>query len=206
MASSTPRPPTGVVLPPSFTLIDDADEEVRSISLLRRLSRRQLISYISPQIFLLYTRKLSLSSTRASSSTNGQNGSTSTSIAGLGFLSATQEVLPISLTFTTPHRSATIPSTLAVLSGEPGGKLRRVRGARKAAKGAAGREEKEVTVEFDLGQDLQALRNRKGDTGRLAHLSLAARLAVSLTLSTYRFGTLEGVVCFFLALSYRSLS
>ncbi|ORY85323.1 hypothetical protein BCR35DRAFT_351648 [Leucosporidium creatinivorum] len=146
MASPALRPPAGLVLPPSFTLIDDADEE----------------------IFLLYTRKLSLSPTRSTSSTNDKkDGSTSTSSQGLGFLSATQEVLPISLTFISPYRAATTPAPVAP-NGEAagvGGKVKRVRAARKAAKGGAAKEEKEITVEFELGQDLQALRNRKGDTG-----------------------------------------
>lgn len=71
--------------------------------------------------------------------------------------------------------------------------MKRGRGARKAAKGAAAKEEKEITVEFELGQDLQALRNRKGDTGRL---SLRLRSLNSLlTRIAHRVGALAGIVC-----------
>jgi hypothetical protein len=136
--SLTPSPPT-LNLPPGSILVEDVDEEVRP-SHLSRFSRS--LTPPCEQIFLLYTRKQELSST---SPTSGD--AQAATATGLGAMDR-EGVLNLSLTVPNPW----------VTMGN---------GGKKVGKGgrSKGKQKEEVVVEVELHQSLDALRNRKGDTG-----------------------------------------
>ncbi|GAA5894204.1 hypothetical protein JCM5296_004684 [Sporobolomyces johnsonii] len=102
-----------------------------------------LIEDPDEEIFLLYTRK---QQTRAAAI--DANEPSAASEGGLGFHSAKDEVLSLELVVTNPW--------MAPGQKPSGGKGK---GNRK------GKEKEEVTVEIELHQSLDALRNRRGDTG-----------------------------------------
>ena len=90
------------------------------------------------QIFLLYTAKAQYEASEASRATP----------ASLGFVQATVDLVPISLTVVEPVRAAEASTTTA----------KKARGKQKVPL-------KQVEIELQLHQDLDSLRNRKGDTG-----------------------------------------
>ncbi|GAA5972342.1 hypothetical protein JCM11641_002417 [Rhodosporidiobolus odoratus] len=121
-----------------------------------------LIEDVDEEIFLLYTRKQQL----AGPPTVGSSGFPSSS--GLGSHSDKEGVLFLSLAVSNPLSTVRDTST--------------AQGKKSKKAGRKGTEkEEEVTVEVELHQELNALRNRKGDTG-----SVLWRLSMHLALYLLR--------------------
>ncbi|GAA5995087.1 uncharacterized protein JCM10292_004532 [Rhodotorula paludigena] len=129
--------PTSFNLPRGSTLVQDVDEE----------------------IFLLYTRKLQVSSSGSGSAASDEQAGDK---GGLGFHSSTQEILPVSLTIRDPLAAQSTSNERLSSKGARG-------------KGKKGQKKDEVVVQVDVHQALDALRNRKGDTG-----SVVWRLSLNL--------------------------
>jgi hypothetical protein len=133
--------PARLNLSPASVFVEDADEEVCSSTLRSTAAPSGWADFDRvAQIFLLYTQKQQSS---PGSSING----------GLGFLDTSKEIVPISLTIVDSR------PTLASDVKKGKGKARRAQPTPK-----------EVVVELELCQNLDALRNRKGDTGELPFL------------------------------------
>lgn len=127
-----PTTPPSLRLPSASVPVIDADEEVRLLPSLPVASTDPV------QIFLLYTAKAQYEASEASRATP----------ASLGFVQATVDLVPISLTVVEPVRAAEASTTTA----------KKARGKQKVPL-------KQVEIELQLHQDLDSLRNRKGDTG-----------------------------------------
>lgn len=124
---------------------------------------------------MLYTRKLATSPT-TSAATLARNPAGIRGDGGLGFLSSSSEVLPISFVLTDPRGSTQDNIKL------------------KGKKGK-NREVKEVAVDLEICQDLDGLRNRKGDTGTsFSDLPLLERGSNHQLLISYRISSLASEV------------